>query len=92
MSSTRDRHNRSSAHPPRSEIQSRSHGQSQSSRAHIRSRSPVPRARRQSRSKGRGRNPKENSPNTLMGRELSRALNKASERGTQGKEMYVITR
>lgn len=82
MPPTRSRHRRSSAQP-HTQNHSQSHGRR--SRAHVRSQSPVP--RRQSRSKGRRRNPEEGSLNTLTGRELFRALNKASERGTQGKEM-----
>ena len=84
MSPTCGRHHHSSTQPLHTQDQPHSQHRS---RAHIpgRSHSPIP--HRQSRSKGRGRNPEEGSPNTLMGRELSRALNKASERGTQGKEM-----
>jgi len=84
MSPTRGRHQRSSAKPSRTQDRhSQSHGHR--SRAPVRSQSPIP--HQQSRSKGRGRNPEGGSPNTLTERELSRALNKASERGTQGKEV-----
>lgn len=84
---TRGRHHRSSAQPSRTKNKTHSHGQGRSSRARLRSDSPVPRPSRQSRSKGRSQDLDEGSPNTLTGRELSRALNKASEKGTQGKEM-----
>lgn len=85
MSATRSRHRRSSAQPSRTQDQSQSQGRS---RVHI----PGPQARHRSRSRTQGhvRNQEEISPNTLTGRELSRALNKASERGTQGKEMCVL--
>jgi hypothetical protein len=95
MSPTRSRLHRSSARLPHTQDhgQSRRNKHSNSTTQHRqsrsrlsnRSRSPVP--HRQSRPKGRGRNTEEGSPNTLTGRELSRALNKASERGTQGKEV-----
>lgn len=75
----RSRQQHSSAQP------SRTKAQRSSNRARNRSHSPVP--RRQSKSKGRDRNIEEGSPNTLTGRELSRTLNKATEKGTQGKEM-----
>jgi hypothetical protein len=61
---------------------------------HRRSSAQPPRTQNQkqshgrSRTQGRGRNP-EPEEGSLTGRELFRALNKASERGTQGKEMYV---
>ena len=70
------------------------------SRNHHRSSAQLPRTqnrsnvrlspdRRQPRSTAQGQSRIPDSPNTLTGRDLLRALNKANERGTQGKEMYV---
>ena len=92
MSATRGRRHHSSARPPhtQNQTQSRSHGRSQArgpTRADSR-RSHSPHSRHQSSSRRHAhQNSEEGSPNTFTGRELSRALNKASERGTQGKEM-----
>ena len=86
MSPTRNHPRRSSVHPPRTQDRSRPHIRSPSYLPYAGSRRP------RSRTRVHSQVLEERSPNTLTGRDLTRALNKASERGTQGKEMYVYMR